>query len=117
MSKVGDDNAMAGHERQHTLQTVWWEENTHQAAVCLLDQSLLPQQVIVLHLTHEQQVADAIATLKVRGAPAIGVTAALGMLLGLYRFLQEQSARGETPSSLATIAAVAGLAETVPPAF
>ncbi len=94
------DDEMASHDQYYTTRTVWWEENTHQAAVCMLDQSLLPRQIIVLHLTHEQQVADAITTLKVRGAPAIGVTAALGMLLALYRFLQEQPTGGETPSSL-----------------
>jgi len=87
MSKEGD-----GGDQQHSIRTVWWEEGTNGAAVCMLDQSLLPQQVIVLHLTHEQQVADAISTLKVRGAPAIGVTAALGMLLALHRFLHERTA-------------------------
>lgn len=89
---------MADHNLQHPLRTVWWEDGTTQAAVCLLDQSLLPQQVIVLHLTHEQQVADAIATLKVRGAPVIGVTAALGMLLAAYRFLHTYSASEAMPS-------------------
>ncbi len=93
-----DEGAMSTSDEQYTLRTVWWEEDTQQAAVCMLDQSLLPQQVIVLHLTHEQQVADAIATLKVRGAPAIGVTAALGMLLALRRFLYEWPSTDEWPS-------------------
>ena len=70
--------------------TVRWEENDGQAYVCLLDQSLLPQQVVTLRLTHEEQVASAITTLKVRGAPAIGVTAAFGMTLALSRLLQER---------------------------
>ena len=70
--------------------TVWWEEHDGQAYVCLLDQSLLPQQVVTLRLTHEEQIASAIKTLKVRGAPAIGVTAAFGMALALSRLLQEQ---------------------------
>jgi methylthioribose-1-phosphate isomerase len=91
------------NDQQYTNRTVWWEEDAHQAAVCMLDQSLLPQKLVVLHLTHEQQVADAITTLKVRGAPAIGVTAALGMLLALYRFLHEEqpASKEETSSSLA----------------
>jgi len=93
-----DEGAMSTSDEQYTLRTVWWEEDAQQAAVCMLDQSLLPQQVIVLHLTHEQQVADAIATLKVRGAPAIGVTAALGMLLALRRFLYEWPSTDEWPS-------------------
>jgi methylthioribose-1-phosphate isomerase len=93
-AKVMDDS-----NQQPTIRTVWWEEDAQLAAVCMLDQSLLPQQVIVLHLTHEQQVADAIATLKVRGAPAIGVTAALGMLLALHRFLYTWPSANEPPSA------------------
>ena len=81
----------AQHQR---VRTVWWEED-QKAAVCMLDQSLLPRQVVFLRLTHEQQVADAIVTLKVRGAPAIGVTAALGMLLAAQRFLREEGADAE----------------------
>jgi methylthioribose-1-phosphate isomerase len=91
---------MTDRDQRYTNRTIWWEEDAHQATVCMLDQSLLPQQVIVLHLTHEQQVADAITMLKVRGAPAIGVTAALGMLLALYRFLHERTLPGAIPSSL-----------------
>ena len=47
----------------------------------LLDQRLLPakQEWLVLHTA--QQVADAIRQMAVRGAPAIGVTAAYGMVL------------------------------------
>ncbi len=89
---------MAGKDRLQRVHTVWWEQDAQNAAVCILDQSLLPQQVIFLRLTHEQQVADAISTLKVRGAPAIGVTAAFGMLLALHRFLHEGTGGGETPT-------------------
>lgn len=75
------------------VRTVWWEEEADQGAVvCLLDQSLLPQEVIYLRLAHERDVADAIKTLKVRGAPAIGVTAAFGVALAMRRLLRE---RGE----------------------
>ena len=81
---------MADEKQPQDIRTVWWEEDTQGAAVCMIDQSLLPQQVIYLRLVHEQQVAEAISTLKVRGAPAIGVTAAFGMALALYRLLHEQ---------------------------
>lgn len=83
---------MAGEKRQQHVRTVYWEEDTQGAAVCLIDQSQLPQQAIYVRLTHEEQVADAIKTLKVRGAPAIGVTAAFGMALAFYRLLHERSA-------------------------
>ncbi len=79
---------------QQRVRTVWWEEDAQGAIVCMLDQSLLPQQVVYLELRHEQAVADAIATLKVRGAPAIGVSAALGMALALHRLVQVHSTQG-----------------------
>ena len=85
---------MADVKPQQAVRTVWWEEEQQQSvAVCIVDQSLLPQQVVYLRLKHEQEVADAIRTLKVRGAPAIGVTAAFGMVLACYRLWLEQ---GET---------------------
>ena len=74
------------------VRTVWWEAEAEQVAVRLLDQSLLPQEEIYLRLTSEREVAEAIATLKVRGAPAIGVTAAFGMALALSRLLRERGA-------------------------
>lgn len=81
---------MPGERASENMRTVWWEENVKGEAVCMIDQSLLPQEVVILRLTHEEQVADAITTLKVRGAPAIGVTAAFGIALSLYRLLREQ---------------------------
>ena len=50
-----------------------------QPAVVILDQTLLPQTVNYTSLTNINQVWAAINELKVRGAPAIGVTAALGL--------------------------------------
>src|SRR5205809_2631980 len=73
------------------VRTVWWEEDASGAAVRLLDQSLLPQKVVYLRLTQEQEVAEAIKSLRVRGAPAIGVTAAFGMALSLRSLLREQN--------------------------
>jgi methylthioribose-1-phosphate isomerase len=83
-------SSMAEEKLKHGVRTVWWEEGASGASVGMLDQSLLPQQVVYLKLTHEQQVAEAITTLKVRGAPAIGVAAAFGLALSLYRLLQER---------------------------
>jgi S-methyl-5-thioribose-1-phosphate isomerase len=47
----------------------------------LLDQRALPARTVVLRLTRLEQVAEAIRTMAVRGAPAIGVAAAYGMVL------------------------------------
>src|SRR5215469_6728065 len=92
-SKVGIKEhtlAMVDEKHLHDMRTVWWQEGTQGVAVCIIDQSLLPEQVVYLTFTHEQQVAEAISTLKVRGAPAIGVTAAFGMALSLYRLLHQR---------------------------
>ena len=58
--------------------TVEWKDG----AVRLLDQSRLPEKVEFLDCRDYQTVARAIRELRVRGAPAIGVTAAMGVALG-----------------------------------
>ena len=47
----------------------------------LLDQRRLPHDIAILPLRHWRDVAEAIATMAVRGAPAIGVAAAWGVVL------------------------------------
>ena len=54
-----------------------WEND----ALVLLDQRLLPEQERYLHLDTVDGVIDAIQTMAVRGAPAIGITAAYGCVL------------------------------------
>ncbi len=49
----------------------------------LLDQTLLPHDEVVLQIQDLPTVIDAIRRLAVRGAPAIGVAAAYGMVLGV----------------------------------
>ena len=56
-----------------------WRNDTLQ----LLDQTLLPGQELWIGCTTPEIVADAIRRLAVRGAPAIGVTAAYGLVVGL----------------------------------
>jgi len=51
--------------------------------VRILDQTRLPLETVYLDCTNYHMVAEAIQRLRVRGAPAIGVTAALGVTLGL----------------------------------
>ncbi|AEE97048.1 S-methyl-5-thioribose-1-phosphate isomerase [Mahella australiensis] len=48
----------------------------------LIDQTVLPLKERIIECRSYEDVADAIKTMKVRGAPAIGVTAAYGMVLG-----------------------------------
>jgi methylthioribose-1-phosphate isomerase len=48
-----------------------------------IDQTRLPERLVVLELTSVAEVVDALARLAVRGAPAIGVAGAFGVVLGL----------------------------------
>lgn len=54
-------------------------------ALRLLDQRLLPRQTVYLTYTSYRDVADAIRSMVVRGAPAIGVAAAYGIVLAVGR--------------------------------
>ena len=55
-------------------------------AVSFIDQRLLPNQEVYVHCTTYQEVATVIETMVVRGAPAIGISAAYGIALGLLKF-------------------------------
>ena len=52
----------------------------------LLDQTLLPLRIETRDCATAEQVWEAIRTLRVRGAPAIGVAAAYGLCLGTRPF-------------------------------
>ena len=56
-----------------------------QDAVVLLDQRVLPEDVVEVRCRTSAEVADAIRTMVVRGAPAIGVAAAYGLALAATR--------------------------------
>ncbi|MEK6671843.1 MAG: S-methyl-5-thioribose-1-phosphate isomerase [Nitrospirota bacterium] len=60
------------------FRTVEWKDNK----VFILDQTRLPFETIYLECTNHGMVADAIRSMKVRGAPAIGIAAAMGIALG-----------------------------------
>ena len=61
----------------HSLRTVQWKNNT----VVMIDQTKLPNKLVYVKFTDYRDVADAIRTLVVRGAPAIGVSGAFGLAL------------------------------------
>jgi methylthioribose-1-phosphate isomerase len=61
--------------------------------VKLLDQRKLPREEIYLEITDYHEVIEAIRTLAIRGAPAIGVAAAMGAALGALT-LDTQDAAG-----------------------
>ena len=59
------------------LRTVEWKNDS----VVMIDQTKLPNELVFVKYTDYNDVADAIRTLVVRGAPAIGVSGAFGMAL------------------------------------
>ncbi|WP_199615665.1 S-methyl-5-thioribose-1-phosphate isomerase [Paenibacillus alkalitolerans] len=61
------------------LQSVRWNSDHLE----LLDQRLLPEEVVYLKLSSSVGVWEAIRELKVRGAPAIGIAAAYGLYMGV----------------------------------
>ena len=69
----------AGTDLSETFSPLRWSDG----ALELLDQTRLPREETWLRCTEPEQVADAIRRLSVRGAPAIGVAAAYGLVVGL----------------------------------
>src|SRR5918993_4243075 len=63
------------------LPTIDWQGDV----VVMVDQRKLPGQEIYLRCRTAQEVAKAIRTMVIRGAPAIGVAAAMGVALGMRR--------------------------------
>lgn len=66
------------------VQAIDWRDG----ALYLLDQRLLPHRQVWLRLDSAAAVADAIRDRVVRGAPAIGIAAAYGLVLGARARLQ-----------------------------
>ena len=61
--------------------TVEWKDNK----VVMIDQTKLPNELVFVKYDDFNQVADAIRTLVVRGAPAIGVSGAFGLALAVLQ--------------------------------
>ena len=63
------------------FETIAWNE----AGVVMLDQRRLPTEEVYLTFVEPEEVAEAIRSMAIRGAPAIGVAAAMGLALGAKR--------------------------------
>jgi methylthioribose-1-phosphate isomerase len=82
--------------------TVAWEDG----AVVMIDQRRLPGEQAFLRCRDHHEVAAAIRDMAIRGAPAIGVAAALGLALGSRTTRSEGAAlRAEWSDMCATLAA------------
>lgn len=64
------------------IRTIYAEDQD----VFILDQNLLPAHFEYIEIVSYQEMAQAIKTLKVRGAPLIGVAAAFGLFLAIKNF-------------------------------
>lgn len=56
----------------------------------IIDQTELPRRLKILHLTTQAQIFEALQSLRVRGAPAIGVSAAIGLYLAAKQRLDRE---------------------------
>lgn len=64
------------------MRTIEWDSAAQRLK--LIDQRELPSQLTYIQLGSCQEAAEAIQNMAVRGAPAIGITAAYGMVLAVY---------------------------------
>jgi methylthioribose-1-phosphate isomerase len=70
------------------IQTLEWTDS----GVRFIDQTKLPTEETYVNCTTAEQVADVIRNMVVRGAPAIGVAAAMGIALGMKNSKAENGA-------------------------
>ncbi|MBI2837016.1 MAG: S-methyl-5-thioribose-1-phosphate isomerase [Acidobacteria bacterium] len=70
------------------LPTIEWRDG----AVVMVDQRKLPGQEVYVHARTYEEVAEAIETMVIRGAPAIGVAAAMGVALGADKLADDLDA-------------------------
>jgi len=61
--------------------------------VRLIDQTRLPREYVIVEVKRYEDMVEAIKTMVVRGAPAIGVAAAYGVYLGA-RVIQAEDRQG-----------------------
>ncbi len=71
------------------LPTIEWQDG----AVVMIDQRKLPAEEAYVRCRTPREVARAIRSMVIRGAPAIGVAAAMGLALGVQRSSTKGSAR------------------------
>jgi len=64
------------------IRTIDWKNNK----VRLIDQTKLPEKLIYLGIDNLKDLWQAIKIMQVRGAPALGAAAALGMYLGIRKY-------------------------------
>lgn len=72
-----------------TIKTIEWKNGL----IKLIDQTLLPGELRYLYIDNIKDLWQAIKLLKVRGAPALGVSGALGVYLGIRGLKTQEKSR------------------------
>jgi methylthioribose-1-phosphate isomerase len=69
------------------VETIEWRDGApgEAGSVVMIDQRKLPREQVFVECHNYLEVADAIKTMVIRGAPAIGVAAAMGVALGVQK--------------------------------
>ncbi|NYT02340.1 MAG: S-methyl-5-thioribose-1-phosphate isomerase [Methanosarcinales archaeon] len=62
------------------MRTIWWEEGLK-----MIDQTLLPEKLVILEVKTIRQLVEAIQSLRVRGAPALGAAGGYGVALAAQK--------------------------------
>lgn len=83
------------------MRTIDWVDGT----IRIIDQTRLPAEEVILSLTTVEEVAEAISSLRVRGAPALGVAGGLGIALAAQRARENGEDVGEAISQAASLLA------------
>jgi len=78
-------------EFESKIKTIEWQDTYSK----MVDQTLLPKKFEYVEITGGQQMYDAIKTMIVRGAPAIGVAGAHGVILYAQELEKENLSRDE----------------------
>lgn len=86
---MGEKTGFGGEnvDQENTVQAIRWKNNQLQ----LLDQRILPQTTEYLSFDDVNAASEAIRDMVVRGAPAIGITAAYGIVLAARRRFAESA--------------------------
>ncbi len=82
------------------VETIAWRDSK----VVMIDQRLLPHEQRYVVCEDYQQVADCIRKMVIRGAPAIGVAAAMGVALGMLRAAKDEDLDAQLEQICQTLA-------------
>lgn len=74
-------NILLLYHKIMVVRSIEWQKGR----VKIIDQTLLPHRLKFVYLDTVEEVVEAIKTMKIRGAPALGVAAAFGCVLGVSR--------------------------------